>query len=212
MGYLPEAMLNFLATLGHSFPDGRERFSLDELIQVFDLDRINVAGPVFDLAKLKHLQGQWFRDLPEQRVREEIHAAVDARMSQLLPMFRERMIVGGDFVWQAEPFYAEQVHPHLDDLVPKGWDAAQTRLALEAVQGLLKSHMASETAAWDAPTLERIVRELADARTWPPKQLFMCMRVALTGRRESPPLFDTMAAIGNLRCIERLGSAQQKLR
>lgn len=211
-GYLPEALLNFLATLGHSHPDGRERFSLAELVSVFDLDRINVAGPVFDLAKLRHLQGVWFRDLPPERMRAEVHAAVDARFDQLLPLFRERMIVGGDFLWQAEPFYAEQVSPHLDDLVPKGWDKEQARVALEAVQTLIKSHMASEQPVWNAATLEQLIRGLCEERQWQGKQVFMCLRVALTGRRESPPLFDTLAAIGHLRAIERLGQAQQKLR
>ncbi len=212
-GYLPEALVNFLATLGHSFPDGREKFTLAELVEVFDLDRINVAGPVFDLDKLKHLQGQWFRELPPERVREQIHAAVDARLPQLLPMFRERMAFGGDFLAQAEPFYAEQVHPHKDDLVPKDWDAAQTRAALEAVQALAKNHLASEEAALGrAPSLEAAVRALGEARQWQPKQLFMALRVALTGRRESPPLFDTMVALGHAKVIERLGAAQLRLR
>jgi glutamyl-tRNA synthetase len=211
-GYLPEALLNFLATLGHSHPDGRERFTLQELIAIFDIDRINVAGPVFDLGKLKHLQGQWFRDLPTERVVEEVHHAITARMDSLLPLFRERMSFGGDFVWQAEPFYAESVSPHVDDLVPKGWDKEQSRAGLEAVQALVKTYAAGEGALWDAVNLERVVRELAETRQWQPKQLFMSMRVALTGKKESPPLFDTMAQLGHTRCIERLGLAQQKLR
>jgi glutamyl-tRNA synthetase len=227
-GYLPEALLNFLALLGHSFPDGREKFTLDELVAVFDLDRINVAGPVFDLAKLKHLQGQYFRELSPSRMREEIHRAVDARFDQLLPLVKERMVFGGDFIAQSEPFYAETVSPHLDDLVPKGWDKAQAKLALELLQKALKDYASSEGAAWDAPSLEKLIRDFvtersqppptatpeqtAAAQLWQPKQAFMALRVALTGKRESPPLFDTMAALGHLRCIERLGGAQQKLR
>ena len=211
-GFLPEALLNFLATLGHSHPDGREKFTLDELISVFDLDRINVAGPVFDLAKLRHLQGQYFRDLSPERMKAEIHRALDERVDQLLPLVRERMSFGGDFIAQTEPFFADTVSPHPDDLVPKGWDKAQAKAALEAVQLAVKNHAAAENAAWDVPSLEALVRALAEAKEWQPKQLFMTLRVALTGKRESPPLFDTMAALGHTKCIDRLGLAQQKLR
>ena len=227
-GYLPEALLNFLALLGHSHPDGKEKFGLEEMIGFFDLDRINVAGPVFDLAKLRHLQGQWFRELPPERMRAEVHRAVDARFDALLPLFKERMAFGGDFVWQAEPFYADSVSPHADDLVPKGLDKVQAKWLLEQVQQALKNYAAGESALWDAPSLEAFIRTLitersqpapeatpeqqALAKLWQPKALFMLLRVASTGKKESPPLFDTLAQIGALRVVERLGSAQQKLR
>jgi len=211
-GYLPEALLNFLATLGHSHPDGRERFSLEELIAIFDIDRINVAGPVFDIGKLKHLQGQWFRDLSAERVAQEVHRSIDVRFAALLPLFRERMVFGADFVWQSEPFFAEAVTLHLDDLIPKGWDQEQARAGLEATQAMLKAYVATENPVWDAASLERLVRGLLEAKQWQGKQLFMSLRVALTGKRESPPLFDTMANLGALRCLERLGLAQQKLK
>ena len=86
-GYLPEALVNFLATLGHSLADGREKFPLADLIKDFDIDRINVAGPVFDLQKLKHLQGQYFRELSAERITAEIHRAVDERVERMLPLF-----------------------------------------------------------------------------------------------------------------------------
>jgi len=227
-GFLPEALLNFLALLGHSFPDGREKFTLAELQAVFELDRINVAGPVFDLQKLRHLQGQYFRELEPEKMLSEVHRAVDARFSALLPLFKERMTFGGDFIWQAEPFYADSVSPHAEDLVPKGLDRQHARLLLEQVQLTLKNYAAIEQAVWDAPHLDGVVRTLIEERSaivegdspekqalaklWQPKTLFMVLRVALTGKRESPPLFDTIAQLGSGKTIERLGVAQQKLR
>jgi glutamyl-tRNA synthetase len=225
----PGALLNFLATLGHSMPDGREKFTLDELIAEFDLDRISVAGPVFDLAKLKHLQGQYFRELSPERMKQEVHNAIDSRIDGLLPLFRERMAFGGDFIWQAEPFYADKVDPHADDLVPKGLDKAQAKALLEQVQQALKHYVAGEAAVWDAPALDAFLRKLVEekaavapdapdevkiaaAKMWQPKILFMLLRVATTGKKESPPLFDTLAQIGHIKVIERLGLAQQKLR
>jgi glutamyl-tRNA synthetase len=194
----------------------------------FDLDRINVAGPVFDMQKLRHLQGQYFRDLSPERMRAEVHRAVDQRFDAFLPLFKERMVFGGDFIWQAEPFYADSVSPHADDLVPKGLDKIQTKWLLEQLQQALKNYAAGENSVWDAPSLDAFVRKLieeravlapdatpdqqAQAKLWAPKALFMTLRVAITGKRESPPLFDTLALIGHAKVIERLGLAQQKLK
>jgi glutamyl-tRNA synthetase len=227
-GFLPEALLNFLATLGHSFPDGREKFTLAELVAVFDIERINVAGPVFDLAKLRHLQGQYFRELGPDRIRQEVHRAIDARFDRLLPLFRERMATGGDFIWQAEAFYAETVSVHLEDLLLKNLDRAACRWLLEQLQAALKAFAGLEQTRWDAPSLETFIRGLvaergqvaegatpeqqAQAALWQTKTVFMLLRVAATGRRESPPLFDTLAQLGSAKVLERLGLAQQRLR
>jgi glutamyl-tRNA synthetase len=227
-GYLSEALLNFLALLGHSHPDGKEKFSLDEMCSFFDIDRINVAGPVFDMQKLRHLQGQYFRELSPERMRGEVHRAIDQRFKALLPMFQERMVFGGDFIWQAEPFYAESVTHHAEDLLPKGLDKTQTKLLLEQVQQGLKRYIAGDNAIWDATNIEAFIRKLtedratvpvdapseqqATAKLWTAKNVFMLLRVAATGKKESPPLFDTLTNIGAAKVIERLGLAQQKLR
>jgi glutamyl-tRNA synthetase len=219
-GYLPEALLNFLGLLGHSHPDGKEQFPLAEMAAFFDLDRINVAGPVFDLKKLDHLQGLWFRQLPPERVRDEVVRAIDTRFAELYPMLRERMVRGGDFLTQAEPFYAVAVHHHLDDLLPKGVEKDQARLVLEAFLKAFQEHQKAD-GAWTAPALESLVRGVCEARTaaepaqaalWSPKAAFSLLRAAATGRRESPPLFETAAAIGATRVQERLAAAVQKLR
>jgi glutamyl-tRNA synthetase len=229
-GYLPEALLNFLALLGHSHPDGKEKFGLDEMCGFFDLDRINVAGPVFDMQKLRHLQGQYFRDLTNERIKAEIHRAIDSRFEALLPLVKERMAFGGDFVWQSEPFYADTVSAHMEDLVPKGLDKVQAKHLLEETQQTLKRYVAGDNYVWDAPSLDALVRKLiedrtapgalpdatpeqqAEAKLWTTKSLFMVLRVAATGKRESPPLFDTLAQLGQAKVLERLGFAQQKLR
>ena len=227
-GYLSEALLNFLALLGHSHPDGIEKFSLDEMCRFFDLDRVNVAGPVFDMTKLRHMQGQYFRELSPERMRAEVHKSIDQRFNDLLPLFKERMAFGGDFVWQSEPFYADAVTHQADDLVPKGLEKAQSKMLLENTQAAIKRYIAGDNAVWDVPSLEALIRKLledrsaelpdatpeqqAQAKLWSPKNLFMLLRVAVTGKKESPPLFDTMVMIGQAKVIERLGLAQQKLR
>jgi glutamyl-tRNA synthetase len=226
-GYLPEALLNFLALLGHSHPEGKEKFDLAEMCGFFDLDRINVAGPVFDMKKLDHLQGLWFRELSPERAKAEVLRAVESRFDELFPMFRERMTRGGDFLAQAEPFYAASISHHLEDLLPKGLEKDKAKVVLEAFQLAFKQHHAAE-GAWDAASLEKLIRDLcteralqpanptpedaARAQLWSPKIAFSLLRVAATGRRETPPLFETVAAIGAIRTVERIGLALMKLR
>ena len=189
---------------------------------------LKIWATVWDSQKLKHLQGQYFRELSPERITAEIHRAVDERVERMLPLFRERMVFGGDFIWQAEPFYAETVHPHPDDLIPKGLDKAQTKWLLEELQKSCKSFMASDSATWTAAALDLHFKALleerskvvetasaeqqAQAKLWTSKVVFMLLRVASTGKRESPPLFDTLELVGAARTIERLGLAQQKLR
>jgi glutamyl-tRNA synthetase len=228
-GFLPEALLNFLALLGHSHPEGKEKFPLDEMIGFFDLDRINVAGPVFDLAKLRHLQGLYFRELSPERAKQEVMRAVESRFAGLFPLLNERMTCGGDFLAQAEPFYATAVTHHVEDLVPKGLDKAQAKALIETLHKDLKNFAAGEQAVWDAPSLEALVRgiitdrsqapaigatpeQVAAAALWQNKTIFSLLRVAATGRRETPPLFDTLAQIGQMLVLERLGAAMMKLK
>ncbi len=228
-GILPEALLNFLALLGHSHPDGKEKFDLAEMIGFFDLDRINVAGPVFDLAKLRHLQGLYFRELTPARAKAEVIRAVESRFDALFPLLAERMVTGGDFLAQAEPFYADTVTHHVEDLVPKGLDKAQAKELLEQLQLVLKNFAAGEAAVWDAPSLEALIRgviaergqapaigatpeQLDAAKRWSNKTVFTLLRGAATSRRDSPPLFDTLAQIGQMKVLERLGQAVMKLK
>ena len=228
-GILPEALLNFLALLGHSHPEGKEKFDLAEMVGFFDLDRINVAGPVFDLAKLRHLQGQYFRELTPERAKAEVMRAVESRFEALFPLLAERMVTGGDFLAQAEPFYAEAVTHHVEDLLPKGFDKPQAKELLEQLQLILKNFAAGETAVWDAPSLEALMRgviaersqapaigatpeQLEAAKRWSNKTVFSLLRAAATGRRETPPLFDTLAQIGQMKVLERMGQAVMKLK
>jgi glutamyl-tRNA synthetase len=210
-GYLPAALVNFLATLGHSHPDELEKFNLDELLRIFDLDRLNVAGPVFDLQKLDHLQGQYFRELDDAAMVGEIHRCIDERIGELLPLLRERMVFGGDLTHAAAFFYTDHVQHRSEDLVPKGWDAAQTKVALEGLRKVLTKAAKTGDLRWDTEWLERVIRGYGDEKGYKPKQLFMTLRVVATGRRESPPLFETIAVIGQLPFQHRLEAAIQAL-
>lgn len=207
-GYLAPALLNFLCLLGHSHPDERERFDLDEMVRIFDLDRLNVAGSVFDLERLEHLQGQWLRDLSDTDLTAAVHDAIDQRLPALLPLLRERMTFGSDITWLSDFIFAPTVRPALADLVPKGWDAAQTKAALERLLSVLRKRIKKDRSfVWTAATIESVMREVAEANDWKPRQFFMTVRVAMAGRRESPPLFESMELVGQAGMLGRLEAA-----
>jgi glutamyl-tRNA synthetase len=155
-------------------------------------------------------------------MRDEVVRAIDDRFAQLFPLVRERLTRGADFISLAEPFYAVAVNHRADELVPKGTEPAQIRAVLEAFSKALKEVQAAEQ--WTAAGTEAAVRaacaaeiakapeDAAVAALWSPKVAFSALRVAVTGRPNSPPLFDTIAALGAVRCLERIAAAALKLR
>nr|GFD06718.1 glutamate--tRNA ligase, chloroplastic/mitochondrial [Tanacetum cinerariifolium] len=74
MGFMPEAMLNYLGRMGWSMPDEREKFSLQEMVDNFDLNRVSLGGPIFDIEKLSWLNGQWLRELPVEEHHYRLHS------------------------------------------------------------------------------------------------------------------------------------------
>jgi glutamyl-tRNA synthetase len=221
-GYVREAIVNHLALLGWSPGTDEDVFSLPELVERFDLARVQPSGAIFDAARLDWLNGQWIRRLPADELVERtlpfLAAAVADEaaagrvtrspsaddLAALLPMVAERLprldAVGPmlDFVFVDDL----AVDPAL--LVPKRWDPATTRTALESALDVVASVGA---VSFEADELEPPLRALADARGWKVGDLFMALRVAITGRTATPPLFETMVAIGYDRTLERLGAA-----
>jgi glutamyl-tRNA synthetase len=221
-GYIREAIVNHLALLGWSSGSDEEVFSLDDLVARFDLGRVQPSGAIFDRARLDWLNGQWIRRLPSEELIEralpflaEAVAAQAARgartraptaddLASLLPLVVERLprldAIGPllDFVFVDDL----QVDPAL--LVPKRWDSATTTVALAEATEVIA---AGGAVSFEAEELEPPLRTLCERRGWKVGDLFMTIRVAITGRTATPPLFDTMVAIGYERTLARLRSA-----
>ena len=227
-GFVPEAMVNFLALLGWASGTDEEIFSLDELVERFDLSRVHSGGAVFDRERLEWLNGQWIRRLSAEDLAERLvpflaeHLAVlganGARLVRrptveeilpLVPLVQERLPVLGaigdlvDFLFVDEP----PVDPAL--LVPRRWDADTTLRGLEAARSTIE---AQGRVSYEADELEGPLRALAAEHGWKPGDLFMAIRAAVTGRSVSPPLFDTLVALGRGRTLERLDAAIASLR
>jgi glutamyl-tRNA synthetase len=212
-GYLPEALLNFLALMGFSMPDEREEFGLDEFVQAFELERIALGGPVFDLEKLGWLNGRYLRRLSTDEMigRLRSHLLSDEYLARVIPLCRERVDTLEGFFEYASFFFVGEVaydEAALRGMVPAGRSAAQ---AAKALAELLQLHI-DPLLEWTAHTVEAALSAFAEAAGLPPKELFMVVRLAVTGRSATPPLFETMAVLGKDICRRRLHKAAQELR
>jgi glutamyl-tRNA synthetase len=212
-GYLPEAMCNFLALMGWSMPDDREVFSLDEMIQAFSFERISLGGPVFDLQKLDWLNGVYLRQLSpdqlahrlyEQVLQPKVQRLTDMAYTQaLMPLLQERLVTLGDLHSLAAFFYDTPLRYDKSLLLPKDRKPQETARVLADVSEQLQRY----AGPWQDAALEACMRTYLEGSKWDPRSLFMTLRVALTGRTASPPLFATMQVLGKDVCLARLEDA-----
>jgi nondiscriminating glutamyl-tRNA synthetase len=225
-GFVREALVNYLALLGWASGGTEELFSLDELTQLFDLDRVHQGGAVFDRERLEWVNGQWIRRLtPDELVERAgpflaadlaiqraagrvVRDATDADLRALVPLIQERLptlAAVGDLV---DFLFIEDLIVEPGFLVPKRWDAATTLAGLTEARHTLAR---AGDVSWEAEELEPPLRALAETRGWKAGDLFMAIRVAITGRTATPPLFDTMVALGAPRTLARLDAAREAL-
>ena len=209
-GFLPEALVNFLGLMGFSIGDNREKFTLDEMIAAFDWAKVSVGGPVFDLEKLSWLNGIYIRDLSPEGLIQRIRnwRLSDEMLRRLVPLVHERIRRLDDFIPAIEYFLSGDLDytSVLADLVPKTRDAAATA---EALSGLAEE--LDVLRPFSVATLDPAVRAYCEKITWKTKELFMGIRVAITGRTAAPPLFDTMEVLGKELVRRRLRAAAQRL-
>jgi glutamyl-tRNA synthetase len=217
-GFIREALVNYLALLGWATGTEEEVLSIDEIVERFDLDVVHKSGAVFDRERLEWLNGQWIRRLePDDlidRLRpflEAEHVAgridwipSDGELRALLPVVRERLPTLGAIGDLAGFLWVKSVPIDRAVLVPKRWDAATARDGLAAARSTIA---AVGEVTFEADELEPPLRALAEARGWKAGDLFMAIRVAVTGRTATPPLFDTIVALGRARTLERLDRA-----
>ena len=212
-GILPETLLNYLALMGWTMPDERDQFILAEFITEHRLDGVSLGGPVFDLEKLRWLNGKYLRDLPVDEFLERLRGGVlaDDYLLPILALVQERVDTLADFVPYAEFFFVGDVEydpTALPKMVAKNHTAPQTAKAFRL---LLENHL-DPVLEWNAESIEAAVRGFCEENDWSSKELFMPVRVALTGRTATPPLFETMEVLGKARCRSRLRRAIETLR
>ena len=230
-GYLPEAVLNFLALLGWALDDKTEIMSRNELIKNFTVEHVSKTAAVFSQDKLIWMNGMYIRELNDADFVERALPFLDrdlpasvARplpkdyMMQIAPLMRERVKVfrgtpalGGvaaeeGIAEQAGFFFVDELEYDTNMLLVKGMDKQKAASGLRAAKERLAG------CAFEHDALEGTLRPLADELGVKTGMLFGTIRIAVTGRTAAPPLFQTMAVLGRDRCMRRIDSAISRLK
>jgi len=218
-GYLPEAMVNFLALLGWSLDDKTEIMSLDEIMRNFSLERISRTAAVFNQEKLSWMSGVYVRSLDlddftrrslpflEKDLPGDIERPLDIDyVRKMMPLVQERARTLGEVAELAEFFFVKELDFDPGLLIGKNM---QKESAIGAMEMSLQR--LSELKTFDNDSLESLLRPLAVELELSTGQLFGTLRVAVTGRTAAPPLFQTMAVLGKERCLRRIEIALVKL-
>jgi len=227
-GFLAGAFVNFLCLLGWSPKNDREFLTLDELTAAFSLEAVNRANAVVNFTetdlsssefapfdpKAQWLNAEHLRALPVEQLSACIQpffqqAGLNAPPEKLLaitPLIRERIKLLRDAVSAADFFFLPQLAPYDPaDLIPQKGDAALALRVLEHAQQILA------TTAFDAESLDQALRAAATQLGLKAGPMFQPIRVAVCGRKNAPPLFETMAVLGRDLCLARIHQAQQIL-
>jgi glutamyl-tRNA synthetase len=209
-GYLPEALVNFLALLGWSPGDDRELMSRQELVNAFTLEGITGSNAVFDVAKLDWMNGQYIaRMLIEQLAAAVMplfvqqglwpaNAPANEWLLRLLSLLRPRAKRLTDFVDQARPFLVETVE-YEDDAIDRHLSDPHLAEHVHALARALR-----EVMPFDEPHVEATVRRTAEQQDIKAAPLIHATRVAVTGRTASPGIFEVLALLGRERTLARL--------
>jgi glutamyl-tRNA synthetase len=213
-GYLPEAMVNYLARLGWSYDDKTEIFGREELIRYFDLSGINNSPARFSYERLEWLNGYYIRQLETADLAERLVPFMDQAgydvtaidMRPIVPLIQERLKTLGEVPEKAGFFFAGELTFDADLLIGKKMSAPESLTALRRAREELAS-----LPDFKAATTEPSMRALAEALGLKAGQLFGIVRVAVTGKKVAPPLFDTMAVLGQEECLDRLDRAIEAL-
>ena len=223
-GYLPDAVLNYLALLGWSYDDKTDILSRELMKASFSLERISISDAMFDPERLLWMNGVYIRALTPEALAEHALPYLERPEAQgglpdsvprpldkgyvarVLRLEQERMKTLGEAAQMTPFFFSDDLHYTADLLIGKGMDREKTANALRHMLAFLES-----LATWEARAMEGPMRELADALGLKPGQLFMPARVAISGRTVSPPLFETMEVLGRERTLARLRQALEKL-
>ena len=209
-GYLPEAVDNFIAFLGWSPGTEQDIFTMEQLIPAFDLSKIQASPAVANLERLDWLNGQFIRRMSA----DELAARLAPRMPQvqasalesLMPLVQERLRTLNEAPEMLRFFFEEPDGYTPEQLIPKGRDAAATAAALADAAITLQA-----LTEWTPESIEPALRAQAERLGWSSRDLFMTLRVALTGRTVTPPLIESITRLGKVRTIPRLERAARTL-
>ncbi len=194
-GFLPEAMKNYMATMAWSYP-GKELFTVEEMIEKFEIKDIQTTAPIFDQEKLRWMNGEYIRQMDENELIAQIRtfdATVpkdsDELMKKILPLVRERMKTLGEFETLADFFFVRPVTFERE---------IQKNILVVAKDALAAS------SQWSHDEMEKSIRDYAEKVGVKARDVFMELRIAITGKSVGPPLLESLEILGKEETLARL--------
>lgn len=209
-GYLPEALINFVALLGWNPTADREIFPMEEMIAMFELEKVNKAGAIFDISKLNWMNGMYLRQLPVERLADELmpllekagYGDVDRTYAEaVIDLVKERINFVADMPEFADYMFGP-VRNFDGEYAAKHWKSDTGTQMLELASRL----DALAPLEWTTPMIEAVVRGYAEELGMSAGKLIHPMRLAITGKRVGAGMFETMAVLGREKSLERLRS------
>ncbi len=215
-GYLQEAFLNFLSLMGYSMPDDQEIYSLEDFIKAFDPKRIGVSGAVFDTQKLDWINQQYIiNNIPENQLWNRIKewGFQDDFMQKLMGLAHTRIKTFAEFMELCAFFFIHHIPLTEEGLCPKGTSGETSAFILQAIIWSME-----EQENWGKEGINTGSRRVAEAFQVNHKKIIMpILFTAITGKRQGPPLFDSVEILGKdrtrarlLQAIEFLGGISNK--
>jgi glutamyl-tRNA synthetase len=209
LGYIREGVLNWIALMGWGVAED-DVMALDEMVKRFSIDNLTPSPAAINFQKLDHFNGTHIRLLSTEDLARRIkpylvEAGLEVDIETLLnvtPLIRERLVTLDDSIAFAGFFFREDVEPPAEDLLAKGLDSKQTAEVARQVYDILSS-----LPDLSHPTAEPPLREFVEKSGLSASQVFGMLRVAVTGQKVSPPLFESMEIIGKEKVLERLQHA-----
>lgn len=214
MGYLPEGVINWIALMGWSYDDHTEFFTLEDLVQKFDLEKLNPSPAAIDFKKLDHFNGLHIRAMaPDELARRLLPyfekaglAANEANLMPIVPLIQTRITTLDEAPELAGFFFRAEVSPPTEMLVGKNMTPAASAEAIRRAMQVIESLPELTTAAAEEP-----MRALAEELGLKAGQFFGILRNAVTGQEISPPLFESMEIVGRETVLARLRAATSRL-
>jgi glutamyl-tRNA synthetase len=196
-GFLPDAVLNYLALMGWSHPDGKEIFDTEEFTRVFTLERVQPVGPVFDIKKLEWMNGQYIMKMENEDLRMKILAFYNDKklneevVGKSVPLVKERMKTLKEY-WDIAAMFYQRPTEYEKDL-------SDQKELLEKVSQKLET-----ISEWKADNIGETLQNLATAEEVKFGTFFMMLRIAISGKKITPPLNESMEILGKEECIARI--------
>ena len=209
VGILPEALINYLGRMAWSMPNDEEKFSISDMIEHFDLDRISLGGPIFDVEKLTWLNGRWIReDHDNDQLAEKLMEWLlnPTFLKSILPMLQPRLDRLSDIGKFSNYFLSGHLELQVDNLNHKKLNSEQVNQCLVWAMWRL-----DELKTWSSEEISNSLRECAKELELKPRDFFAPFYPAITGMKSATPLFDTMAILGRDLVRARLRDASKLL-